>query len=59
MLWRVPTTYLTTLSSIELIWCSGKNCWVIGTCHIIVNFQQEADRFDSIVDDDVESANTW
>jgi hypothetical protein len=32
---------LAILSSIEIIWCSGKNCWVVGTVHIIVDFQQQ------------------
>jgi hypothetical protein len=36
---------LAILSSIEIIWSLGKNCWVVGTRHIIVDFhQQQADR---------------
>jgi hypothetical protein len=28
---------LANRSSIEIIWCAGKNCWVVGTVRIIVN----------------------
>jgi hypothetical protein len=32
------------LSSIEIIWCLGKNCMAVGTGHIIVDFQQQQDK---------------
>jgi hypothetical protein len=32
---------LAILSSIEIIWCLGKNCMAVGTGHIIVDFQQQ------------------
>jgi hypothetical protein len=44
---------LAILSCIQILWCLGKNCMAVGTRHIIVYFQQQADRFD----DDVESAD--
>jgi hypothetical protein len=32
---------LAILSTIKIIWCSGKNCWVVRTRHIIVDCQQQ------------------